>query len=73
MPEKQICAILHPWETIEPKAALPLLYFAEGSSSPPDERKEGDAMITYQDLIQIGSFIVALVGLIYQIFKDKRK
>ncbi len=30
-------------------------------------------MITYQDLIQIGSFIVALVGLIYQIFKDKRK
>ena len=60
-------------KTIEPKAALPLLYFAEGSSSPPNERKEGDAMITYQDLIQIGSFIVALVGLIYQIFKDKRK
>lgn len=40
------------WETIEPKAALPLLFFAEGSSSPPDERKEGGAMyVTYQDLI----------------------
>ena len=61
------------WETIEPKAALPLLYFAEGSSSPPDERKEGDAMVTYSDLIQTGIFIVALVGLCYTIFKGKKK
>ena len=39
-------------KTIEPKAALPLLHFAEGSSSSPDERKEGDTMyVTYQDLI----------------------
>lgn len=29
--------------------------------------------VTYQDLIQIGIFIVALVGLMYEIFKDKRK
>ena len=69
-----MCAILHSWETIEPKAALPLLFFAEGSSSPPDERKEGDAVyVTYQDLIQIGIFIVALVGLCYTIFRGKRK
>ena len=60
-------------KTIEPKAALPLLYFAEGSSSPPDERKEGDTMyVTYQDLIQIGILIVALANLIYQIYKGKR-
>lgn len=29
--------------------------------------------VTYQDLIQIGILIVALVNLIYQIFKGKRK
>ncbi len=69
-----MCAILYSWETIEPKAALPLLYFAEGSSSPPDERKEGDTMyVTYQDLIQIGILIVALANLIYQVCKGKKK
>ena len=60
-------------KSIEPKAALPLLFFSEGSSSPPDERKEGDAMyVTYQDLIQIGILVVALANLIYQIYKGKR-
>ena len=39
-------------------------------SNPPDERKEG---IAYSDLIQIGIFICALVGLCYTIFKGKRK
>ena len=74
MPEKEMCAILHSWETIEPKAALPLLYFAVGSSSPPDKRKQGDAMyVTYQDLIQIGILIVALANLIYQVCKGKKK
>ena len=29
--------------------------------------------VTYSELIQIGIFIVALVGLCYQIFKGKRK
>ena len=28
--------------------------------------------VTYQDLIQIGIFIVALVSLIYEIFRGKR-
>jgi len=60
-------------KTMEPKAALPLLYFAEGSSSPPDERKGGDTMITYSDLLQTGIFIVALVSLCYTIFKGKKK
>ncbi len=51
MSDTGMCAILRSWETIEPKAALPLLFFMEGSSSPSDEKKEGDAMyVTYQDL-----------------------
>lgn len=29
--------------------------------------------VTYTDLVQIGIFIIALVSLCYQIFKDKRK
>ena len=28
--------------------------------------------VTYSDLIQIGIFIVALISLIYEIFKDKK-
>ena len=61
------------WETREPKAALPLLFFG-GYKSPPDERKEGDTMyVTYQDLIQIGILIVALANLIYQVYKGKKK
>ena len=69
-----MCAILHSRETIEPKAALLILFFAEGLSSPSDERKEGDAMyVTYQDLIQIGILIVALANLIYQVYKGKKK
>ena len=65
-------------KSIEPKAALPLLFFSEGSSSPPDimpyghERKEGETMyVTYQDLIQIGIRIVALANLFYQIYKGR--
>ena len=29
--------------------------------------------VTYQDLIQIGIFIVTLVGVCYNIFKGKKK
>ena len=40
---------------------------------PPDERKGGKPMyVTYQDLVQIGIFIVALVRLLYQIFKRRK-
>ena len=57
------------WETTEP-GGLPS-YF--GGANPPDERKEGLPMyVTYSDLIQIGIFIVALVGLIYEIFKGRK-
>lgn len=40
---------------------------------PSDERREGLSMVTYADLFPILLFIVALIGLIYQILKDKRK
>ncbi len=69
-----LCYIVNKGKTIGPKAALPLLFFAEGSKSPPDERKEGDTMyVTYQDLIQIGILIAALANLIYQVYKGKKK
>ena len=29
--------------------------------------------VTYSDLFQIGIFIVSLIGLMYEIFKDKKK
>lgn len=28
--------------------------------------------VTYTDLVQIGIFIVALIGLIYEIYKNKK-
>ena len=44
-----------------------------GGANPPDERKEGKPMyVTYQDLVQIGMFIVALVGLCYTIFRGRK-
>lgn len=53
------------------KAAYPP---AIGGANPPDQRgKEGLPMyVTYQDLVQIGMFIVALVGLCYTIFRGKK-
>ena len=51
------------------KAAYPLTI---GGANPPDERKEGKPMITYPDLIQFCMFIVALVSLLYQIFKGRK-
>ena len=57
------------WETREP-GGLPSLI---GGANPPDERKEGMLMyVTYADLIQIGIFICALVGLCYKIFKGRK-
>ena len=43
-----------------------------GGTNPPDERKAMPMYVTYSDLIQIGIFIVALIGLCYTIF-GKRK
>lgn len=58
------------WETTEPKAASPLIF--GGYKSLPDERKEGDTMVTYSELFQFCLFVVALISLLYQIFKGKK-
>ena len=69
----EMCYDVRHGKTIEPRRLYPSC-FSEGSKSPPDKRKEGDAMyVTYSDLIQIGIFIVALVGLCYTVFKGKKK
>lgn len=44
--------------------------FVEGE--PSGRKKGGIAMITYSEMIEFCMFVVALVGLCYQIFKDKR-
>ena len=53
------------------RAAYPL--FMEGLTLQTKERRVLPMYVTYSDLIQIGIFMVALIGLCYQIFKGKRK
>ena len=65
------CAVLYNSHVGNHRAGRLTLYF--GGANPPDERKEGLPMVTYSDLIQFCIFIVALVSLCYEIFKDKRK
>ena len=60
---------INTWEN--QRAGRLTLFF--GGANPPDERKEGDAMVTYSDMIQFCIFIVALVSLCYEIFKGKRR
>jgi hypothetical protein len=52
----------------EQKAAYPL----NGGANPPDERKEGLPMVTYAELFQFCTLMVALVGLCYTIFRGKK-
>ena len=54
------------------RAAYPLI-FSEGRTLQTKERRAMPMYVTYADLIQLLIFIVALVGLVYEIFKDKRK
>jgi len=66
----KICGILSIWETRAHKGGLPSVL--NGGANPPDERRAMPMYITYSDAIQIGIFIVALVGLCYTIFKGKK-
>lgn len=44
-----------------------------GGANPPDEKEGGMPMyITYSDLIQVGIFICALVGLCFTPFKGRK-
>jgi len=59
--------------TIEPRR-LPSDFIFIGGDNPPDQiGKEGITMITYQDFFLFCTFVVALISLIYQILRDKRK
>lgn len=61
--------IVNKWETMEPWRFCPSV---SRRGNPPDERKEGDGMITYQELFLFCTFIVSLISLLYQIFKGKK-
>ena len=53
------------------RAAYPLI-FSEGRTLQTKERRVMPMNVTYSDLIQLLIFIVALVGLCYEIFKGKK-
>ena len=52
------------------KAAYPP--FSEGQTLQTKERRAMPMYVTYLDLIQIGILIVALVSLIYEIFRGRK-
>ena len=56
-------------KSVHIKGGLPST--SEGLTLQTKERR-AMPMITYSDLIQTGIFIVALVGLCYEIFKNKK-
>lgn len=62
------CVIFCIWETREPRRLA--LHIRRGY--PPDGRKEGLPVITYEEFFLFCTFIMALVGLCYQIFKDRK-
>ena len=64
------CAIIVTWETMEPKGGFTLLVFGGTSLQ---MKEGGDAMITYSDFFQFCILIIAIVNLVYQICKDKKK
>ena len=67
----RVIAVCSQYGKPESRAAYPLL--PEGLTLQTKERRALPMYVTYADLIQLLIFIVALVGLIYEIFKDKRK
>ncbi len=53
------------------QAACPPIFRRGITLQTKEERRAMPVYVTYSDLIQIGIFIVALVGLVYEIFKGK--
>ena len=49
------------------------LHFGGAITLQTKERRAMSMMVTYSDLVQTKIFIIALVGLCYTIFKEKRK
>lgn len=69
LPDSSACDILCERETIEPGGYPP---FPEGLTLQTKERRALPMYVTYSDLIQVGIFICALVGLCYTIFRGKK-
>ena len=57
------------------KGGFTPLFYSEGSGNPPDERKEGDAMVTYGDMFAYTLVLIGVAGLCIQIvqFRNKKK
>ena len=72
MPDLARCAILSTRKPESQKAAYPPL-IGGATLQTKEERRALPMYVTYADLIQLLIFIVALVGLVYEIFKDRRK
>lgn len=65
--------ILATGKTIKPGGFAPSFY-SEGIYALQTRERRAIAMyVTYEELIQIGIFICALIGLCYTVFKGNRK
>ena len=60
------------FETWETRAGRLTLFYSEGLTLQTKERRALPMYVTYTDLVQIGIFIVALVGLCYTVFKGRK-
>ena len=70
MPDLARCAILSARKVRAHKGGLPSIL--EGLTLQTKERRAMPMNVTYSDLIQLMIFIVALVGLCYEIFRGKK-
>ena len=58
---------------MKPGGFTPLLLGGRINALQTRERRAIAMYVTYQDLIQIGILVVALISLFYQIYKGKKK
>ena len=72
LPDREKCVILSIWENHRAKGGYPS--FSEGviKALQTKERRAITMYVTYQDLLLFCTFIVALVGLCYTIFKGRK-
>ncbi|HAL03143.1 MAG TPA: hypothetical protein DCP07_07255 [Lachnospiraceae bacterium] len=68
---------------LQTRVRLDIIYISKGNTrngrrlalsrghAPSDYMKEGDAMVTYTDLFQLGLLIVAIINLVYKILRKK--
>ena len=73
LPDRKKCVILSIWENHRAKGGYPS-FFSEGviKALQTKERRAIAMYVTYQDLLLFCTFVVALVGLCYTIFKGRK-